>query len=1031
MGILDNNLVKTQGKTKSGTLFTALSGVSPYTSNKIDCKGYNTLIIGIAAYTNPVDAQIVGFYPDANTTASQKLYGIDITKTPLSRSTVKKDISSLSVPMYYFTRIMIDVSMFDYIGIGKTVDNSNTFTCYYQLIQKTIDIDSYSYLGFYNLVSSLTGAANASNAKVYFDGIIKNNAVLFKVTTDTDFTGITAFGSRTNLPLEDLKYTMYNLIKKRYSGGGYEFCEIGTHYFVIPINNFESIHLSIGAGGTKSIDYKLIDFDFDKVDMIYNYWDKQNGAIGTNNTLKIPTRAKSVKVIISGNPESVGGRISFNSIVKNQDAIADTSKLKPFLNNKLLYNETTGEVYTNGSVTITSSEQIIWFDLTNMGWISLGATSPISNISAKFIFSENDPNNSIKQKITTDYSQPVTITNEMLVKTDKPFNNSDLIRLFENERSFVYKNNNIRKLVGVLRDIVVWSDSSSISLSVTGFDGPQEIIQFNSANFPGLITGSSIERVILLPWSRNATTSFGGYNWRMNVITNKGQVYHNFPSRSTTSDGTEQSIDYKLFDESCVWEMPERWTPVKTKTGNDATLISTGKYRYFPALPDESYAMYPNVNTDNGYGNGGFPAVLEKTKQNGSTVKFSRFYFTDRSRGFQGNPLGFMGGFEPHPKLSLLGTYKSNTETTGSTRMCIFLTNDGGRNWFSRYEFGANGQLLGSDDTVLLGASSTFMLRNLIANGMNGDAGSGLFNVVKRSQYAPTSSNKEPEKTKMFKYYSPIAVTSVTGGTLDITVVTSVEHGLSNGDIIIFEKQSGAAVNEWDWIVNTGHTSLSAGDGVIFKAQVINSTSFRLMECIYNPHNNLFVRHVHSINRCKDGYTIGTGEAYPAGWILWLSVRESDSFMRLFPWDDLQFIRLNSTIQSIQRPLGVILKQDANNTVYIGVDNEYTDLGNVTMPAGRTDTFKRSSNGVWKGKLTDVDSQAAFECVFQSDEVCYFFKEVRGTMIYIGQQGHVGISSDGGNTWSECHINTGDVSRFGGISSNGEIIVENFIFKAK
>ena len=282
----------------------------------------------------------------------------------------------------------------------------------------------------------------------------------------------------------------------------------------------------------------------------------------------------------------------------------------------------------------------------------------------------------------------------------------------------------------------------------------------------------------------------------------------------------------------------------------------------------------------------------------------------------------------------------------------------------------------------------------------------------------------------MFKYYTPIAVQSITASANDIIVVTTVGHGLNGGDVVLFEKQNGTS-NEWDWIVNTGHTALSAGNGVIFKAQVIDATSFRLMECIYNPHNNLSVRHIHSINRCKDGYTIGTGEAYPEGWILYLSVRESDSFMRLYPWDDLQFVRLNSTSSSIQRPLGVIIKQDADNTVYIGVDNEYTDLGNVTMPAGRTDTFKRSSNGVWKGKLTDVDSQSAFECVFQSDEVCYFFKEVRGTMIYIGQQGHVGISSDGGNTWSECHLNTGDVSRFGGISNNGEIIVENFIFKAK
>lgn len=750
MGILDNNLVRTQGREKNGTLFTALSGVSPYTAHKIDCRGFNTLVLIMEAYTKPVDVQIVGFYPDQNTTIKTRLYGVDITSNLTSRT--KKEI--VSVPLFTTNRYLFDVSMFDYIGVGKTVDNSNTLTCGFQLFQSSI-----------------------------------------------------------NLP----------------------------------------------------------------------------------------------------------------------------------------------ENYTN----------------------------------------------------------------------------PDLTLLFENDRSLVYKNTNSRKLVGVLRNLVVWSDSSSIALSQDGFDGVQEIIQLNSTNFPGLMDGASIERVILLPWERNAGFSFGGSGWRMNVITVHGQVYHNFPSRSTTSDGTVQANDYKLFDESCVWEMPERWTPVKTNSGADATLIATGKYKYFPALPDEAYTMHPAVNTDNGYGNGGFPAVLEKTKQDGSTVKFSRFYFTDRSRGYQGNPLGFMGGFEPHTKLSLIGTYKSNTSTTGSTRMCIFMTNDGGRNWFARYEFGANGQLIGSDNSILANADNTFLLRNMIAVGMTTPAGGSLFNVIKRSQYTPTSTNKEPEKTAIFKYELPVAVASLTNNANDIIVATSSAHGLNNGDVILFEKQSGAVDNEWDWIVNTGHTVSSAGDGVIFKAQVIDSTSFRLMECVYNPHNNLNVRHIHSINRCKDGYTIGTGEAYPQGWILYFSVVASDSFARLYPWDDLKFVRVNSTRQSIQRPLGVILKQDANNTVYIGVDNEFTDLGNVTMPAGRTDTFKRSSNGVWKGKLTDVDNQASFECIFQSDEVCYFFKEVRGTMIYIGQQGHVGISSDGGNTWSECHLNTSDVSRFGGISNNGDIIVENFIFKAK
>ena len=55
MGILDSNLVRTQGREKSGILFTNLSGVSPYTANKVECKGFNTLVLTLSAYTNPVD----------------------------------------------------------------------------------------------------------------------------------------------------------------------------------------------------------------------------------------------------------------------------------------------------------------------------------------------------------------------------------------------------------------------------------------------------------------------------------------------------------------------------------------------------------------------------------------------------------------------------------------------------------------------------------------------------------------------------------------------------------------------------------------------------------------------------------------------------------------------------------------------------------------------------------------------------------------------------------------------------------------
>lgn len=1023
MGLLDNNLRRIQGRESKGTLFTDLTGVSPFTDNMIPCKGYNSLVLSFTATTNPVDVQVVGYYADGTTTSAYKLYATDISRSKYARTHIKKEIKV--IPTDGSTKYQIDVSMFEFIAVGKTVDNANSLTCKYHLYQSEVDEYGLKYHGMYDLFNGITGLTETWT-KVLMESDYSCNAVMYKIVIDAEITGLLAYGIQAGYANKTITATGYHLGKKRYIGI-YDKYEAGTHLIVFPVGNFDAIYLAGGGiGARKVISYKMINFEEGSDKNTYSYWDKQTGTVGASNFLKVPSYARCAKVVITGNAESVGGKVSFHYIPESLSQTADVTKSLSFLNNKKIYNLETGAVITNGEIVITSGTQTFYFDPKNADWVSLqGLALPISNIDAQYVFEEVLPLE-IQTKLQNvgEFTQPVKIL-------DGTFTNPDLEKFFENDRAIVFKNTNKREVVATLRNVVVWADETSISLSTDGFDGAQEVIQLNATNFPNLIASSEIERVVLMPWSRNATTAFAGHNWRMNIITNKGQVYHNFPSRLPASDGVEQAGDYKMFDESCVWELPERWTPVKTNTGTDADLIATGKYRYLPALPDESYEMHPGINTDNGYGNGGFPAVIEKVKPDLSTVKFSRFYFTDRSRGLQGNPLGFMGGFEPHAKLSLIGTYKSNSVTTGSTRICVFMTNDGGRNWFARYEFGANGEMLSSDGTLVKAATPTFMLRNMIAIGMVAPAGASLFNVIKRSHYIPTADNKEPEKTASFKYGTPVAVASVTGGATDITVVTTVAHGLLNGDIIIFEKQSGASANEWDWLVNTGHTGLSSGDGVIFKAQVINTTTFRLMECIYNPHNPLSVRHIHSINRCKDGYMIGSGELYPEGWIVWLSVRESDSFQRLFPWDDLSFIRINSTAASIQRPLGVILRQDPDNTVLIGVDNEKTDIGEVVMPNGRTDTFRRSSNGVWKGKLIDVDNQALFECIFESQEVCYFFKEVRGTMIHIGQQGHVGISSDGGKTWSECHLNVGDVSRFGGIGENGEIVISNFIFKSK
>lgn len=637
-------------------------------------------------------------------------------------------------------------------------------------------------------------------------------------------------------------------------------------------------------------------------------------------------------------------------------------------------------------------------------------------------------------RFTPDFIRPQNmIVDDGNIKTSTsfPFKNKTFKRLFESEKLDIFEDQRpyiAKKPNAALRNVFIWASPDRLKISISGIDGEATEVLFNSTNFPNLIAGSEIEHVIIVPWERNifgGSIGYSGSSSRINVITTKGQVYHNYPIRNASYDGYPLPGDHLLFDESVVWDREDAKTPVKTNVGADADLIATGKYKYHPMLPDEAYEMHPAINSDNGYGHGGFPATISKTKQNGATVSFGRFYFPDRSRGMQSNPLGFMGGFEPHAKMSMLATYKSNAQ---ATRMCVFLTNDGGRQWFCRYEFGTNGETLEVDDVKLADAINNAIPRQLDSTGWT-SVGAGVYNLRKRSQYLPSAKNKEPEKTKKFKFGTAVNVTSIVSEST-YTKVTAPAHGLKNGDVICFEKQDGV-VNEWDWIVNTGHTAMSAGIGMYFKVSDVTANDFRLRENVQNPHNNLLCRHIHSVNRAKDGYVIGTGEAYPSGgWVLFLSVTASDSFVRHFPWDDMNFVRLNSLPTSMQRPLGMVLSQEADNMVYIGVDNESTDLGNVPMPAGRTDTFKRSSNGVFKGKLIDFDDASKYECILESPEVCYFFKEIHGVMIWGGQQGHIAVSTDRGKSWTHYQY-SGIILNYGGYTSEGLITIDNLLFRIK
>lgn len=577
-----------------------------------------------------------------------------------------------------------------------------------------------------------------------------------------------------------------------------------------------------------------------------------------------------------------------------------------------------------------------------------------------------------------------------------------------------------------LRNIYVRYANGHLFIYKDGLGNKSEQVAFNSTNFPGLIASSTVIKILLLPWSRNATTGYAGSSWRLNVITSNGQVYHNFPSRAAGSDGSEVSGDHLLFDEGCIWDMPDRWAPVKTNAGADATLIATGMYKYYPALPDASYTMYPAISTDNGYGNVGYPAVASLTDELGAAVKFARFHQPTRS-GATFVSLDYMGGLIINEKMCAIGTYRSNTQATDGARIGVFYTNDGGRNWYMRYEFGPQGEIIGSTDNVIKAPVPNYQPTDLYA--ALTDAGASLYNVIKRSQYCPDDAVKEP--TSMFKYSSPLAVSSIVASAAKITITTVTAHGLVSGEVIIFTKQGGAAANNWDWLVNTGHGANTAGDGMLFRVAYVNATSFTLKQNIHNPNNNLTARHIHCLNKGPHGIAIGCGETYPQGWIILHEYNQADSFMRLYPWDTFKFTRLTSSPQAVQRPLGFILRHDG--TFLVGMDNESTGIGYLALPTGRSGNgVRKSSVGVFKGSLTGIDSLSNAVAFLDTSEVAYFFQEISGVIVFVGQQGHIAISQDYGQTWVQWKQNLPSaLQNFGGQMYDRMFLINNYLFHIK
>ena len=507
-------------------------------------------------------------------------------------------------------------------------------------------------------------------------------------------------------------------------------------------------------------------------------------------------------------------------------------------------------------------------------------------------------------------------------------------------------------------------------------------------NFPGLYQGSHFMQCLLLPYLRVVKKDAYVKDVRLCVFTDKGQVFHNKPTREKSCDGFSKEEDIVRFEESVIWDLPGRKHPSNNINGDECEC-------YFPGLPDYCYTYSPRINTDaeykDLYGNGGFGKSIEVNKKSGRQI-CARFY--QYGRTIQSNALRFIGTGLRNDTMHLIGTYCSNVEE--GVRVCIFASSDGGRQWYCKYEFSDTGEYLfqqGHSNAWGTNFGNQIKLEEDIK------CTDYDITVNKRSICLPKSSDGSVETS--FRW-SRLGRVKLITNEKTAKVYTDQPHGLTTGNIVAFlacgSKPEGARWMLSDKLDGDGNIG-----GFQFKVKVVDDCCFEIYELVSSAKPTLPCRHIHHINTLKDGWIVGTGEIYPNGWLLYVQQKMADTYSIVDAKEILTIKRINTEEGSVQRTMGLLLCDSPDNHIIYASDhdtllrNEINDENFVGV--------SRNSIGIFIGKLKDIDDRNAFECVYDAYEPCYYFQKLDDMLVFTGQRGELAVCKNSNlRLWHQEHL---------------------------
>lgn len=416
------------------------------------------------------------------------------------------------------------------------------------------------------------------------------------------------------------------------------------------------------------------------------------------------------------------------------------------------------------------------------------------------------------------------------------------------------------------------------------------------------------------------------------------------------------------------WEMKgtNRKIPVRTQAE------VTENHRFDPTLPDERY-------------------LRNSTKVVGANT----FIEYQEAPNFT-----YLGPLCRTKKIVMWGTYLTTGERIG-----IWATTDGGANYVLIYDFIDKYSLLPNPVNT-----SSFA------------AYSGGLTMKKVIVTPPTAADKEPDTP--FTYVDQ-PFTIINKGTE--TIVVANAHGLKKGDIVLLTGTAQDA--NWQSLTCDGFDAAGFKQNV-YSVKLIDANSFKLETYIGSYDTSLTARHVHSVNESIGGCVISTGEEHPNGWFLYASQKYKDgsTVVDAFNFGKNLVFRLNSSENGIQRACGFLMDNANDPNIIFNCDTSNVNLGALEVEGRTVGLPPKSSNGIWKGKLSNIDDWGKFECIVDVPEPAIWMYQYNGVILAYYQAGGMVISTDNGITWQ--YFTRGS-SAFSGVFNDKIAIAGGYIFEWK